>query len=128
LASVYSMMKTFCTFANRSDEVKSFLVGLESKVVMEVKGEEPFYLEFSGGRVSANRGMPPQFDATIKSDKATMHDIIAGKLSQEDAFNRKLIEISGSIQDAMRVRYVINHTLQQSRTLRFFQRLLGAFS
>lgn len=127
MPSVYSMMKTLCTFANRSDEVKSFFEGLESRVVMDVKGEEPFYLEFSGGRLSVQKGTPPQFDATIKSEKKTMDDIIAGKLSQEDAFNRRLIETSGSIQDAMRVRYVLNQTLQQSKTLGLFQKVLGAF-
>jgi putative sterol carrier protein len=121
------MMKTLCTFANRNSETRNFLSGLESKVLMEVKGEEPFYLKFSGGKIEVNKGIPSQFDATIKSDKATMDDIIAGKLTQEDAFNRKLIETSGSIQDAMRVRFVINQTLQQSKTLGLFQKLLGGF-
>lgn len=127
MPSVFSMMKTLCSFANRNEEIGSFLEGLESRVVMDVKGEEPFYLEFSGGRLSAHKGIPPSHDATIKSDKSTMDDVIAGKLTQEDAFNRKLIETSGSIQDAMRVRYVINRTLQQSRTLGAFQKLLGTF-
>lgn len=127
MPSVYSMMRTLCAFANRNSDTKSFLSGLESRVLMDIKGEEPFYLEFSDGKIEADKGTPPQFDATIKSDKSTMDDIIAGKLTQEDAFNRKLIETSGSIQDAMRVRFVINQTLQQSKTLGLFQKLLGAF-
>jgi putative sterol carrier protein len=127
MPSVFSMMKTLCSFANRNDDISGFLEGLESKVVMDVKGEEPFYIEFSGGKLSVNKGIPPGYDATIKSDKSTMDDIIAGRLTQEDAFNRKLIETSGSIQDAMRVRFVINRTLQQSRTLGAFQKLLGTF-
>jgi putative sterol carrier protein len=120
------MMRTLCSFANRNSEVKSFIAGLDSRVVMEVGGEEPFYLEFSNDEISVHKGTPTQFDATIKSDKETMDQVIAGKLSQEEAFNRKLIETSGSIADAMRVRYVINKTLQKSKTLGLMQRLLGA--
>jgi putative sterol carrier protein len=127
LPSVLSMMKTLCSFANRNAEVKSYIAGLESRVSMEIKGEGPFYLEFSNDQVSVHEGVPDQVDATVKSDKETMDQVIAGKLSQEDAYNRKLIETSGSIADAMRVRYVINQTLQKSKTLGLMQKLLGAF-
>lgn len=127
MPSVISMMKTLCRFANSNSDVRSFISGLESKVLMDVKGEEPFYLEFSHDEISVHDGTPERFDATIKSTKETMNQIIAGKLTQEDAFNRRLIETSGSISDAMRVRYVINQTLQKSKTLGLLQRLLGAF-
>jgi putative sterol carrier protein len=121
------MMKTLCRFANGNSEVKSFISGLESKVSMEVKGEEPFYVQFLNDEISVHKGTPGQVDATIKSDKETMDQVIAGKLTQEDAYNRRLIETSGSAADAMRVRYVINQTLKQSKTLGLLQRLLGAF-
>jgi putative sterol carrier protein len=127
MPSVFSMMKTLCSFANRNPEMKSYITGLESKVSMEIKGEAPFYLEFLNDEISVHKGVPDRADATIKSEKETMNEIIAGKLSQEDAFNRKLIETSGSIADAMRVRYVINQTLQKSKTLGLMQKLLGAF-
>lgn len=102
------------------------MAGLDSRVVMEVRGEEPFYLEFANDELSVHKGTPENSDATITSDKDTMDQIIAGKLSQEDAFNRRLIETSGSITDAMRVRYVINQTLQKSRALGMMQKLFGA--
>ena len=127
MPSVFAMMKTLCSFANRNPEVRSYITGLESKVSMEIKGDEPFYLEFSNDEVSVHKGVPDRADATIHSEKETMDQIIAGKLSQEDAYNRKLIETSGSIADAMRVRYVINQTLQKSKTLGLMQKLLGAF-
>jgi putative sterol carrier protein len=119
------MMKTLCSFANRNELVKESIAGLDSRIVMEVKGEPPFYFEFSNDQVSVCEGIPTNPDATITSDKETMDKIISGKLTQEEAFNRRFIETSGSISDAMRVRYVINQTLQRSRTLGLMQKLYG---
>lgn len=127
MPSVYRMMKMLAIFANRDAKVKSFVSGLDSRVLMEIKEEEPFYIAFSNNKLSVHKGKPEQPDAVITSEKETMMGVVSGKLTQEDAFNRKLIETSGSMQDAMRLRYVINQTLQKNRLLNFSQKLLSIF-
>jgi len=101
--------------------------GLETKILVLIKEEEPFYLEFADDKLSVKRGELEQSDASLKSDKRTMTEVISGRLSQEDAFNRKLIETSGSISDAMRFRYVLNKTLKKSRFLKLAQKLFSVF-
>jgi len=121
------MVRILLSFANRNQEIKTFMTGLDSRVLIDVKGERTYYLEFSNGKASVHMGTPEHFEAVIKSDKRTMEEIVTGKLSQEEAFNRRLVEMSGSIADAMRVRYVINRTLEKSKLLSFMQRIFGAF-
>ncbi len=127
MPSIFRMMGILASFANRNSDVKSYVADLESKVLVEVKEEEPFSLEIGGGKVSVHKGRPEKFDAAMKSDKQTLMAVISGKLSQEEAFNRKLIETSGSLADAMRFRYVINLTLKKSRLLHYSQKLMSIF-
>ena len=121
------MMGFLARFANRNKEVKSYIADLDSIVLMDVRGEEPFGLQFHAGKVRTTKGAPEKSDATMKSDKQTLMAVISGKLTQEEAFNRKLIETTGSLADAMRFRYVINLTLKQSKLLQYSQKLLSAF-
>ncbi len=124
MPSIYRMMQILSVFSNRDHEVRSYIAGLSSAILVDVKEEDPFYVQFADDKIVVRNGRPPKFDATLQTDKDTMKKVISGELSQEDAFNRKLVETSGSISDAMRFRYVINKTLQKSKTLRLLRKLL----
>jgi hypothetical protein len=123
--SIFTMMRVLTFFANRHSEVTDLISGIESKVQVIAKGEEPFFFQFANGKFRVRKGKLEQSDATISSEKQTLANVISGKISQEEAFNRRLIETTGSISDAMRFRLVINRTLESSRMLRFSQRVFS---
>jgi putative sterol carrier protein len=120
-------MKMFTFFANRNTDVKSMLQDLSSAIYVDVRDGSSFYVKLDGGKISIRSGKPEKSDATIKTQKATLQKIISGKLSQEDAFNKKIIETSGSIMDAMRFRHVLNITLEKSFGVRLLRSTIGRF-
>jgi len=122
---IVTSMKMFAFFANRNSEVKSMLEDISSAIYVDVRDGTPFQVKLDGGRISILNGKPEKPDATIKTQKETLRKIISGKLSQEDAFNKKIIETSGSIMDAMRFRHVLNVTLEKSRGVRILRSTVG---
>ena len=86
-----------------------------------------FYVKLDGGKISILNGKPEKSDATIKTQKATLQKIISGKLSQEEAFNKKIVETSGSIMDAMRFRHILNVTIEKSFGVRLLRATIGRF-
>lgn len=124
---IITSMKMFTFFANRNSEVKSMLQDLDSSIFVDVRDGKPFYVKLDAGKISIHDGKPEKPDATIKTQKQTLQKIISGKLSQEDAFNKKIIETSGSIMDAMRFRHVLNLTLEKSFGVRLLRSTIGRF-
>ena len=120
-------MKMFTFFANRNSDVKSMLQDLSSAIYVDVRDGSPFYVKLDGGKISILSGKPEKPDATIKTQKETLQKIISGKLSQEDAFNKKIIETSGSIMDAMEVRHILNVTIEKSFGVRLLRATIGRF-
>ena len=120
-------MKMFTFFANRNSEVKSMLQDLSSTISVDVRDGSSFYVKLDGGKISILSGKPEKPDATIKTQKDTLKKIISGKLSQEEAFNKKIIETSGSIMDAMRFRHILNVTIEKSFGVRLLRSTIGRF-
>ena len=122
---IITSMKMFAFFANRNSEVKSMLEDVSSEIYVDVRNGTPFHVKLDQGRISIRTGKPEKPDATIKTQKETLRKIISGKLSQEDAFNKKIVETAGSIMDAMRFRHVLNVTLKKSFGVRFLRATIG---
>jgi putative sterol carrier protein len=127
LDRIVTAMKIFTFFANRNSEVKSMLEDIQSNIFVEVKDGTSFYARIDGGKISIEDGKPENSDATIKASRESLRKIISGKLSQEDAFNKKIIESSGSIMDAMRFRRVLNLATEKSAGVKFLRSTLGRF-
>ncbi len=120
-------MKIFTFFANRNGEVKSMLQDISSNIYVDVKDGSSFYAKLDGGKISIQNGKPEKSDATIKTSKDTLRKIISGKLSQEEAFNKKIVESSGSIMDAMRFRHILNVATEKSAGVKFLRSTIGRF-
>jgi hypothetical protein len=127
LDKIITAMKVFTFFANRNSEVKSILEDISSTIFVDVRQGTSFFVRLDGGKVSINEGSPEKFDATIKTQKDALEKIISGKLSQEDAFNKKIVESSGSIRDVMRFRRVLNIAGEKSVWVRFLRGTMGRF-
>lgn len=103
-------MSVLVPFMNRTPEVAEFLDGWESVIQFDLEGEEPFALEFKGGKSSLLKGRIRDPDVTIYCDSETFFEIMVGKVSQDDAFATGLVQISGSITDSVRFRHAAEIT------------------
>lgn len=124
---IITAMKVFAFFANRNSEVKRTLEDVSSTIFIDVKQGTSFYVKIDGGKIAVKSGTPQKIDGTIKTQKEALEKIISGKLSQEDAFNKKIVESTGSIRDIMRFRRVLNIALEKSFWVKLMRSTLGRF-
>ena len=120
-------MKAFCFFANRNKEVKQMLEGLSSVIFVDVKDGQPFAVNLDGGKISVVSGKPERSDGTVTAPRESLRRIVSGQLSQEDAFNKKMVESSGSIRDVMMFRHVLNLTMEKSFWVKLLRSTAGRF-
>ncbi|MEM4310823.1 MAG: SCP2 sterol-binding domain-containing protein [Nitrososphaerales archaeon] len=99
-------LKGLIFLANRTEEAKQMLESMESLIQFELYGEEPFYVEIKNGKMVLKDGKVGNASATITCESQTFYRIIMGEIDQEEAFVKKLYQISGSITDAVRFRRI----------------------
>lgn len=98
-------IRVLAWFANHDHEAKSFIESQEKAFQFDVKGEEPFWIEWHAGDATLAEGRHPRPDVTFVGDSDTMFKVLIGEIDQDDAYNTKKIEIVGSIIDASRLRH-----------------------
>jgi putative sterol carrier protein len=69
-------------------------------------GEEPFALRIENGFVSFVNEKLPDPHVTFYSDSDTFFDIITGTINQDSAFLNGLVDIEGSITDAVIFKHI----------------------
>jgi putative sterol carrier protein len=115
-------------YMNRTAEVKKFISGWESKVLFDLSGEEPFWLDFSkDGKVTFNNGKIFDPDVTFYCNSDLFFEMLTGKIDQDEAFSNGLVEIKGSIFDSVKFRHAAELTQEKHNMiftmLRTFSRL-----
>jgi putative sterol carrier protein len=118
------ILRFFVYFANRTKEVRDYIQDLTSKIAFDIKGEKPFYFEFADGRIRLKNGVLENPDVTLKTDSNSFSKVLTGRMSQEEAFDKRLIVPQGAIVEAIRFRYVVNKVLERNKMLK----CLRAFS
>ncbi len=85
------------------DELSTWNKAFQFKII----DGEPFYIEFSGGKVKVEKGEHPSPLATISMEKSILDKILNGELDTVTAFIRGMIEISGNIFETANLRRII---------------------
>lgn len=119
------ILKFFVYFANRTKEVREYVQDLNSKIAFDVKGEKPFYFELAGGKLQLKSGTVENPDVTLKTDSKSFSQVLTGRLSQEEAFDKKLIMPEGAIVEAIRFRYIVNQVLEKNKMLNYLRLLFS---
>jgi putative sterol carrier protein len=120
-------IKPLVHFINRTSEVRQHLQDVNSTVAFEIEGEKTFYFRLMGGKVHFQFGRPTSPDVTLRTDSDTFFQIMIGKISQEEAFDQKLILLEGAVVEAIRFRYITNLALEKNKLLKYLRSLLSAF-
>lgn len=121
------MMRLLPFFINRTRKARDHMKGRNSTISFDIEDETPFYFHFADGKASLHTGRPAEADATLRADNETFYQIMLGKMSQEEAFDQKLILPEGETVEAIRLRYIMNLVLEKNWTLKFFRSILAGF-
>ncbi len=97
-------IKLVTWYANRTEDAKEAISDEEKTYQFELKGEEPFYVQWKNGEASFAEGTAEKADVRLQGDSDVVFKVLIGEIDQDDAYNTKKIEIVGSIIDATKLR------------------------
>ena len=122
-------LRLLVDYMNKTPEVREFIEMWESRILFDLRGEEPFGVVFSkDGNVKFEGGRIERPEVVFYSDSNLFFDMMTGKLDQDEAFSNGLIEIKGSIFDSVRFRHAAEITQQKHGTLFSVLRAFSRFS
>jgi putative sterol carrier protein len=118
-------MRLFARFANRSTEALAVLEGDAYGFQFNLIGEKPFNITAADGKLKLQLGKLEDPSATFVTDTKTFYRIFSGKISQDEAFLSKKIDVKGSIMASARFRRMSNILLQSHKTsLKLFRMVI----
>ena len=91
-------------YANKTEEAKEAMSDEEKTFQFELKGEEPFHVQWKNGESLFAEGTAEKADVRLLGDSDVVFKVLIGEIDQDDAYNTKKIEIVGSIIDATKMR------------------------
>ena len=92
----------FAEHANGIRKAREMMNGWNRIVQFSLDGEDPFYLEFSGGAVMLHDGTHGKPDLTLKGTNEVFYKLMTGKLDRMRAILLGQISFHGSVKDAAR--------------------------
>lgn len=75
-------------------------------VQFELSDEDPFYVEISDGKASFHSGKSSQSNVAFRSRGDIFFRMLIGQTNPDEAYSRQKYDILGSIDDAVRFRYI----------------------
>jgi len=98
-------IKLLAWYGNRDPEAKSFIEGEDKVFQFDLKGEDPFSVRWQNGAVSLKEGKHEKPDVSFIGDSDIVFKILLGEIDQDEAYNTRKVEITGSIIDASKIRH-----------------------
>ncbi len=127
MGKILRVMKPFVYFINRTKEVREYVHDLDSTLAFDINGEKPFHFRIAEGEVSFHEVKAENPDVTLKADGDVFYKVLLGQLSQEEAFDKKLIVPEGAIVEAVRFRYIMNLVLEKNAMVKYLRAFLRLF-
>ena len=127
MGRILTIIKAFVFFANRTREVRDYIEDLNSIIAFQIKGEKPFYFKLNEGKIALSEGTAENSSVTLKADDKDFYRVLIGEMSQEEAFDKKLIRPEGAIVEAIRFRYISNLVLENNTILKYIRSFLSLF-
>ena len=98
-------IKLLAWYGNRDKDAKSFIEGEDKTFQFDLKGEDSFFVQWQNGGISLKEGRHEKPDVAFVGDSDTVFKILLGEIDQDEAYNTRKIEITGSIIDASKLRH-----------------------
>jgi putative sterol carrier protein len=118
-------------YMNRTNDVKEFTNGWDSRILFDLSGESSFGIVFpkeSGKAISFVDRKLDDPDVIFYSNSETFFGMLTGKIDQDEAFSDGLIEIKGSILDSVKFRHAAEITQERYSTLFTVLRAVSRFT
>jgi len=100
--------------ANRDARAKEFMADWAicgpRTVQFNIAGEKPFYVRITNGRAILSDGRAESPDVVLRGKVELFSKMLAGDIDPDEAYSRQRYDIVGSIDDAIRFRYVAELT------------------
>lgn len=95
---------------NRDAKTKKFIEDWATcgtrNVQFDLSGEAPFFIEIGNGRATFKHGKAEKMDVILRGESSLFSKLLSGEVDQDEAYSRQRYEIIGSIDDAIRLRYL----------------------
>jgi len=118
-------------YMNRTNEVKQFIRGWDSRILFDLTGENAFGVIFPNDEKLTIEFVDQRIenhDVVFYSSADLFFGMLTGKIDQDDAFSNGLIEIKGSIFDSVRFRHAAEITQEKHSTLFTMLRAVSRFT
>lgn len=125
-------MRLLTVLANRSQAAKDFMsdwASVSNRILQfDLRDEAPFYIRIRNGKAECAKGTADQPHVVLRGRASVFARMINGSLDAEEAYSGQKYDIIGSIDDAIRFRYMSELVQANSRLVRFLRRALQAVS
>jgi putative sterol carrier protein len=105
--------------ANRDPKARDFMqdwsTGGTRTIQFDLKGEEPFHIQIRNTHATLQQGETAFADVMLRGRSSLFSKILAGEVDPDEAYSRQRYDIMGSIDDAIRFRYMAER-IQDSHT------------
>ena len=118
-------------YMNRTEDVKEFTQGWDSRILFDLTGETPFGVLFPEEGTKAISFVDKRLenpDVVFSSSSDLFFGMLTGKIDQDEAFSNGLIDIRGSILDSVKFRHAAEITQEKHSMLFTVLRAVSRFT
>ncbi len=123
-------IRALVRLANRNSKARELLSDWSATgprtIQFELVGEESFHVKVDSGMIAFSKGRHARPDALLRGNADVFAGIVTGSLDPDEAYSRQRYDIIGSIDDAIRFRYLGELVLNMNKLgLRLMRGALG---